>query len=243
MWKMALAGTATLAIVGATLVHAQEGWRRGNDIGGRGGAEQTPLTAEDRAAFADARIAALKAGLKLTPDQERNWPAFEEALRALAKARSERLAQRDTQPASDDPLERLRLRADAVSRTGTLLKQLVDAAQPLYQSLDEAQKRRFWILAHQIRASMRHHRMGHDRGREWRGRGDDRDWHGRDSGRGWGGRDDGWRRRDDDRDWRGHDSGRGWGGRDDGRRSGERDDGWRGRDDGRRSGERDDDRD
>jgi zinc resistance-associated protein len=201
MWKMALAGTATLAIVGATLVHAQDDWRRGHDMGGRGGAEQPPLTAEDRAAFADARIAALKAGLKLTPDQERNWPAFEEALRALAKARSERLAQQDTQPASDDPIERLRRRADAVSRTGTLLKQLADTAQPLYQSLDEAQKRRFWILAHQIRASMRHHRMGHDRGRDWRGRDHGRDWHGRDNGRGWGGGDDGWRGRDDGRRW------------------------------------------
>ena len=34
-------------------------------------------SAEDISAFADARIAALKAGLRLTPDQDKNWPAFE----------------------------------------------------------------------------------------------------------------------------------------------------------------------
>ena len=34
-------------------------------------------SAEDISAFMDARIAALKAGLRLTPDQEKNWPAFE----------------------------------------------------------------------------------------------------------------------------------------------------------------------
>ena len=226
MWKMALAGTATLAIVGATLVHAQDGWRRGSDTGGRGGAEQPPLTAEDRDAFADARIAALKAGLRLTPDQERNWPAFEQALRALAKARIDRMtAQRDAPPPSDDPMERLRRRADAVSRTGTLLKQIADTAQPLYQSLDEAQKRRFWILAHQIRRSMGQHRMGRDRG----GREDGHEWRGRGEGRGWGERDDGRHRR-------GRDDGRGWGGRDDGRDR-------RGRDDGRGWGEREDGRD
>src|SRR5439155_23574335 len=36
-------------------------------------------SAEDVAAFTDARIAGLKAGLKLTPEQEKNWPAVEAA--------------------------------------------------------------------------------------------------------------------------------------------------------------------
>jgi hypothetical protein len=35
------------------------------------------LGAEDLGAFIDARVAALKAGLELTPDQAKNWPAFE----------------------------------------------------------------------------------------------------------------------------------------------------------------------
>ena len=40
-----------------------------------------------------ARIAALKAGLKLTPAQEKNWPALETALREQAKARAARIAE------------------------------------------------------------------------------------------------------------------------------------------------------
>src|SRR5258708_36120685 len=49
------------------------------------------ISAEDAAAFTDARIAGLKAGLKLTAEQEKNWPAVETALRDLAKQRAERM--------------------------------------------------------------------------------------------------------------------------------------------------------
>ena len=47
---------------------------------------------EDRAAFLDARIAALKAGLELNAEQEKNWPPLESAMRDLAKQRAERFA-------------------------------------------------------------------------------------------------------------------------------------------------------
>ena len=43
------------------------------------------------AAFTDARIAALKAGLELTPDQAKNWPAFEQALRDMVQLRAQRM--------------------------------------------------------------------------------------------------------------------------------------------------------
>ena len=49
---------------------------------------------EDLGAFTDARVAALKAGLRLTPEQEKNWPAFEQAYRNLAKLRTDRFAAR-----------------------------------------------------------------------------------------------------------------------------------------------------
>ena len=45
-------------------------------------------------AFTDARVAAIKAGLRLTPEQEKNWPAFEAAYRNLAKLRTDRVAAR-----------------------------------------------------------------------------------------------------------------------------------------------------
>ncbi|KAF2988804.1 hypothetical protein OGR47_20525 (plasmid) [Methylocystis sp. MJC1] len=43
--------------------------------------EHHQFSAEHIAAFTDASIAALKAGLKLTPAQEKNWPALETTLR------------------------------------------------------------------------------------------------------------------------------------------------------------------
>jgi hypothetical protein len=78
MKKVLLAGIAALAIAGSTAVYAQQRpWSH----------EHTRMSPEDRAAFTDARIAAVKAGLKLTPDQEKLWPPVEAAVRDLAKLR------------------------------------------------------------------------------------------------------------------------------------------------------------
>jgi zinc resistance-associated protein len=52
---------------------------------------QNRFSPEDRAAFLDARIAALKAGLELNADQEKNWPPLESAMRDLAKERAARM--------------------------------------------------------------------------------------------------------------------------------------------------------
>jgi hypothetical protein len=100
-------------------------------------------SAEDISAFADARIAALKAGLRLTPDQDKNWPAFESAVRDMAKARAERWAMRQKEQPPADPLEWLEQRADALGKAAAGLKKLADAEGPLYKSLDDAQKHRF----------------------------------------------------------------------------------------------------
>ena len=134
MWKTVLAGTTALAIAGATLAYAQPG------PGGPG--PRWHPTAEDISAFADARIAALHAGLKLTAEQEKIWPPVEAAMRDLAKQRSERFAARASADVPKDPVERLGLRADMMLQSGTALKKLADAAAPLYKSLDEAQKQR-----------------------------------------------------------------------------------------------------
>ena len=114
---------------------------------GRDGAQRWRPSAEDISAFGDARIAALHAGLKLTAEQEKNWPAVESALRDLAKQRSERFAARASADRPKDPIERLALRADVMSQRGAALKKVADAAGPLYKSLDEAQKHRFIVLA------------------------------------------------------------------------------------------------
>src|SRR5476649_3034803 len=144
MWKTVLAGTTALAIAGGSLAYAQQG-PQGPDGPGRG--HHWRMTAEDIAAFSDARIAAVRAGLKLTPEQEKNWPAVESALREMGKQRSERFAARASADKPKDPIERLNFRADAMTQRGAALKKLADAAAPLYKSLDDAQKNRFVLLA------------------------------------------------------------------------------------------------
>jgi zinc resistance-associated protein len=144
MWKTLLAGTAAIAIAGSTLAYAQQG------PGGRDGGPRWRPNAADMAAFGDARIAAVHAGLKLTAEQEKNWPAVEAALRDVAKQRSDRFAARasaDKPAPSKDPIERLSARADAMTQQGASLKKLADAAGPLYKSLDEGQKHRLLVLA------------------------------------------------------------------------------------------------
>jgi zinc resistance-associated protein len=171
MWKSAVVGAGALALVGTTILMAQDrgpgGQRRWmgaemaqGDQGGGPGGEQRKWTGADMRAFADARIAALKAGLALRPDQDRNWPAFEQALRARAKDRIDRMQARadaQQQPAAD-PIERLRRASDAATRRGAALKAIADAAAPLYLSLDDAQKARFQLLA---RFGHRHHGWRH----------------------------------------------------------------------------------
>lgn len=49
------------------------------------------VPAEDLVAYADARIAALKVGLRLKPEQEKDWPPLEAALREAAKAQIQRI--------------------------------------------------------------------------------------------------------------------------------------------------------
>jgi zinc resistance-associated protein len=140
MWKTVLAGSTALAIAGATLAYAQ-------GPSGRDSGPRWRPNAADIGAFADARIAALHAGLKLNAGQEKNWPAVESALRDLAKQRSERFAARASADRPKDAVERLALRADVLSERGAALKKLADAAGPLYKSLDEAQQHRFVVLA------------------------------------------------------------------------------------------------
>jgi hypothetical protein len=175
MWKAALAGTAALAIVGTSFVYAQQRGRPG-------GFERWQPTIEDMRAFADARLAALHAGLGLTPDQEKNWPAFEQAAREMAKLRLDRVAaavdsRRDRPPQSDDPADRMHRRAAAMTETGATLKKVADAVDPLYTSLDDAQKRRFAILERMLaprddgRQGFRG-REGFERGRDGRRDGD-----------------------------------------------------------------------
>src|SRR5262249_22647030 len=116
MLKAVLAGTAALAIAGSSLVYAQSRPGRAE------GTTRWQPNVEDMRAMAEARLAALKAGLLLTPEQERLWPAFEQAARTLGRLRIDRRqafaqARREAAPRTTDPIERLRQRADAMTQT------------------------------------------------------------------------------------------------------------------------------
>ena len=162
MKKILLAGAAALAIAGSTVAYAQHRpWFH----------EHMQMSPEDRAAFTDARIAAVKAGLKLTPDQEKLWPPVEAAVRDFAKLRIDRAnarmnADRDSQDSQKltDPVTRLRERADSMAASAAAMKRIADAADPLYKTLDDGQKRRLAILT----------RMGGRFGGGWRHHGFER---------------------------------------------------------------------
>lgn len=166
MKKLVLAGLAALTVTGSTAVYAhQRPWSH----------HQTRIDPEDRAAMVDARIAAVKAGLKLTPDQEKLWPPVETAVRDFTKLRTDRANARmearqsgEAQAARPDPVARLSERADRMAATAAALKKIADAADPLYKTLNDGQKRRLAVLTRMERRMMghdgwRHHRRGHDR--------------------------------------------------------------------------------
>jgi hypothetical protein len=118
-------------------------------------AQHGRFSPEDRAAFLDARIAALKAGLELNAEQEKNWPPLESAMRDLAKQRAERFAawreRRDDHQGEDvevSPIDRLDRASERLSARAADLQKLAAAAKPLYDSLDDSQKRQFALLFH-----------------------------------------------------------------------------------------------
>jgi len=128
------------------------------------GTHHPQFSPEDFAAFTDARIAALKAGLKLTPAQEQYWPGLETALREQAKARAARMA--EWREKAKEPqehrsvIEGLQRGAKRLSARSAELEKLAAVAKPLYDSLDDAQKHRFGPLLHM--ATGRHWHHGHE---------------------------------------------------------------------------------
>jgi zinc resistance-associated protein len=155
----AVAGAAVLAfapLAGGTFAAADDSAQ-----------QHSRFSPEDRAAFLDARIAALKAGLELNVDQEKNWPPLESAMRDLAKERAARFAawrerrdEGDGQGRDVNPIDRLTRASERFSARAANLQKLATAAKPLYNSLDDSQKRRFAVL---FRTS-----MGRGHWRHWR---------------------------------------------------------------------------
>ena len=128
---------------------------------------------EDIEAFTDARIAALHAGLRLSPDQQQMWPPVEQAIRDLVKLRREQFrAWRERREQGGDPRDdlpgMLRGMAERQAVRAEALRKLAEAATPLYASFDDGQKRRLRMLVRHMRPGggmMRHAWRGMDRPR------------------------------------------------------------------------------
>lgn len=163
--KVAVATTAIL-ITASPLAYAAE--KSSSTVG------MAHPSDADFKSLTDARVAMIKAALQLTPDQEKYWPAVEDAIRARAKnrqARWERVAElRDNGPMEalheKNPIELMQRRAERLSQRGADLKKVADAWEPLYKTLSEDQKKRMafvtLVAARGIRDTIERHMESED---------------------------------------------------------------------------------
>jgi hypothetical protein len=104
---------------------------------------EPPLTGEQIVANSDANIERIKTELNLTPEQEKNWTAFNSAMHYLGHNGADRLnlriarAQRDP---PDDMIEQMRNEAQFLDDRAVDQRNVADAAEPLFTSLDAKQK-------------------------------------------------------------------------------------------------------
>ena len=155
MLKIVTAGVTALFVTASPLAYAQTA------------ASAATPSASDWNTLTDMRIDVVKAALKLTPDQEKYWPAIEDAIRARAKSRQARFTEvekrvaelRDGNPVevlrNRDTVDFLQRRADALAQRSADLKKLAAAWEPLYKTLSPDQKQRMALVTlyvlHEVR--------------------------------------------------------------------------------------------
>ncbi|WFU79489.1 Spy/CpxP family protein refolding chaperone [Bradyrhizobium sp. CIAT3101] len=120
-------------------------------------------SAADMSSLTDMRVGIVKATLQMTSEQEKYWPAVEDAIRARAKnrqARLEHVAELHENGAMDalhdrNPVDIMQRRADMLVQRGTDLKKLADAWAPLYKTLSPDQKKRMAFVSYVAMRGMR----------------------------------------------------------------------------------------
>jgi hypothetical protein len=104
------------------------------------------LTAEQIVANSDANIERIKTELKLTPEQEKHWAGFNSAMHYLGHNGADRLNLRVARAKRDPPddiIEQMRNEAQFLNDRAVDQRNVADAAEPLFASLDAKQKARF----------------------------------------------------------------------------------------------------
>lgn len=99
-------------------------------------------TPADAQAVLDARLAALKTVIGLTPEQAKLWPPVETAIREAAEKSAARRAERIKAQPPEDFVDLLVRTGDAEIVRGQELKTVAAALKPLVASLSDEQKRR-----------------------------------------------------------------------------------------------------
>ena len=157
--------------------------------GGDSRAERSASTISQSTDRAEARIAILKADLRLSPDQAQHWAGLKSALHDIVAKRAKSWAashdtqtgrassnapvapdisitedeqrrdtnRRDARKARLDDIDEMRREADAYTVQAAVLRQIADAAQPLYDTLDDRQRHR---LVQFVREDLRANRSG-----------------------------------------------------------------------------------
>jgi hypothetical protein len=106
-------------------------------------AEQQPLTAEQIVAESDKNIDRIKAELQMTPEQEKHWTGFNSAMHYLGHNGADRLNLRIARAKRDPPddiIEQMRNEAQFLNDRAVDQRNVADAAEPLFASLDAKQK-------------------------------------------------------------------------------------------------------
>jgi hypothetical protein len=145
MRKFVLTSLTAVALAGSAFAY--------NAFAAAGDAPDAPRTHEmdDRGFMLDAKLAGMKAALQLTPDQEKLWVPFELAVRDAAKARRDAMRERRSDDERPSPIERMNEMSDHLAKASSELKLVTEAAKPLFESLDETQKRHFGPLLMTLR--------------------------------------------------------------------------------------------
>jgi hypothetical protein len=87
------------------------------------------------------QLKGLKTSLRLTADQEKNWDPFASAVKDAQMARV--LALQKEQSGTLSPMALNVAKAERLQESQANLQKIVDAATPLYTSLDKTQKHKF----------------------------------------------------------------------------------------------------
>ena len=104
------------------------------------------LTADQIVANSDSYIERIKTELNLTPDQEKHWYGFSSAMHYLGHNGAERLNLRVARAKRDPPddiIEQMRNEAQFLIDRASDQRNVADAAEPLFSSLDDKQKQVF----------------------------------------------------------------------------------------------------